>query len=113
MNFKVTLQSLIIVGYNLVQDLLSRLFSKSRPHSYEESIQNITSALNGLKFLKAKKLKRNLTDVQIETILKQCLPSDQSEFFKDWAKEKSINILRSTVIYAVEEGPMETKREFL
>ena len=37
-----------IIGQNLVQDLLSRLFAKAKPYSYEESIRNITSALNGL-----------------------------------------------------------------
>ena len=36
-----------IVGQNLVQDLLSRLFDKQEPTTYEEIIRNITSALNG------------------------------------------------------------------
>ena len=80
-------KSTYIIGCNLVQDLLSRLFAKSKPFSYEESIRNITSALNGLKILKTKKLERNLTDIQMETILTQCLlPRDQAEYFKDWAK---------------------------
>ena len=65
--------STYIVSCNLVQDLLSRLFSKARPHSYEDSIKNIASAINGLKILKNKKLEKNLTDIQIETILTQCL----------------------------------------
>ena len=48
-----------IVGQNLVYDLLSRLFDKPKPNSYEESIKNITSALNGMKILKTKKLEKN------------------------------------------------------
>ena len=36
---------------------------------------NITSALNGLKILKTKKLERNLTDIQMQTIVTQCLLS--------------------------------------
>ena len=48
-----------IVGSNLVQDLLSRLFNKSKPQSYDDSIRNITSAINGLKILKKKKLEKN------------------------------------------------------
>ena len=55
-----------IVGQNLVQNLLSRLFDKQKPATYEESIRNITSALNGMKILKTKKLERNITDIQLE-----------------------------------------------
>ena len=49
-----------IVGSNLVQDLLSRLFNKSKPQSYDDSIRNITSAINGLKILNKKKLGKKL-----------------------------------------------------
>ena len=58
------------------------------------------------------------------------LPSDQSEFFKEWAREKSTSVLSSTVLEPGDEdeepvyfnktitgeidaGAMETKREFL
>ena len=72
-------KSTYIIGQNLVQDLLSRLFAKAKPFSYEESIRNITNAMNWLKILKTKKLERNLTDIKIEMILTQCLlPSDQA-----------------------------------
>ena len=84
-----------IVGSNLVQDLLSRLFNKAKPQSYEDSIRNITSGLNGLKILKKKKLEKNLTDLQVETIISQTLlPTDQSELIREWAKEKSSSVLR-------------------
>ena len=53
-------KSTYIIGQNLVQDLLSTLFAKAKPYSYEESIRNITSTLNVLKILKTKKLERNL-----------------------------------------------------
>ena len=97
-----------IVGSNLVQDLLSRLFSKPRPHSYEDSIRNITSGLNGLKILKKKKLEKNLTDLQVEAIISQTLlPSDQSEFIKEWAKEKSSAVLSSTMIEPGEDDEEE------
>ena len=102
--FEAYFASTYIVGCNQVQDLLSRLFSKSKPHTYEGSTKNITSAINGLKILKNKKLEKNLTDLQMETILTQCLlPSDQSEFFREWAKEKSSSLLSSTVIESGEE----------
>ena len=88
-----------IVGSNLVQDLLSRLFNKSKPQSYDDSIRNITSAINGLKILKKKKLEKNLTDLQLETVISQALlPTDQSEFIREWAKEKSSSVLSSTMI---------------
>ena len=97
--FKNYFKSTYILGQNLVQNLLSRLFAKAKPYSYEESISSITSTLNGLKILKTKKLECNLTDIQIEMILTQCLlPSDQAEYFKDWAKEKSNTILSSTLL---------------
>ena len=51
-----------IVGSNLVQDLLSRLFYKAKLQSYEDSIRNITSGLNGLKILKKKKLREFSVD---------------------------------------------------
>ena len=108
-----------------------RLFTKPRPHSYEDSIRNITSGLNGLKLSKKKKLERNLTNLQIEAIISQTLlPSDQSDFIKEWAKEKSSAVLSSTMIEPGENekelvdfnktiaeeldvGALETKREFL
>ena len=64
-----------IVGQNLVQDLLSRLFDKPKPSSYEESIKNITSALNGMKILKTKKLEKTISDIQLELIMSKCLLS--------------------------------------
>ena len=76
-----------IVGSNLVQDLLSRLFNKSKPQSYDDSIRNITSAINRLNIFKKKKMEKNLTDLQLETVISQALlPTDQSEFIWDWAK---------------------------
>ena len=78
-----------IVGQNLVQDLLSRLFDKQKPATYEESIRNITSALNGMKILKTKKLERTITDIQLELIMSKCLlNSDQQEYFREWARER-------------------------
>ena len=120
-----------IVGQNLVQDLLSRLFAKAKPYSYEESIRNITSALNGLKILKTKKLERNISDIQLEMILSQCLlNSDQAEYFREWVKERSNTVLSSTLLEPADEeeppvnfnkticdevdaGAMEVKRDFL
>ena len=88
-----------IVGQNLVLDLLSRLFAKAKPYSYEDSIRNITSALNGLKILKTKKLERNISDIQLEMILSQCLlNTDQAEYFREWAKERSNTVLSSTLL---------------
>ena len=96
-----------------------------------DSIRNITSALNGLKILENKRIEKNITDIQMETSLTQCLlPSDQGEFFKEWANEKSTSLLSSTVLESgdedeapinfnktiaeeVDAGAMETKREFL
>ena len=110
------------------------MFSKPRPLSYEDSIRNITSGLNGLKILKKKKLEKNLTDLQVEAIISQTLlPSDQSEFIKEWAKEKSSAVLSSTmkepgkddeeeeelvdfnktIAGELDVGALETKREFL
>ena len=53
-----------IIEQNLVQDLLSRLFDKPKPNIYEESIKNITSALNGMKILKTKKLEKTISDLE-------------------------------------------------
>ena len=73
-----------IVGSNLVQDLLSWQFNKAKPQSYDDSIRNITSAINGLNILKKKKLEKNLTDLQLATVITQALlPTDQSEFYCD------------------------------
>ena len=59
--------------YILGSNLLSRLFNKAKPQSYEDSTSNITSGLNGLK----KKLKKNLLDLQVETVISQTLlPTD-------------------------------------
>ena len=67
----------------------------------------------------------------MEMILTQCLlPSDQAEYFKDWAKEKSNTVLSSTLLEPGDEDEapvnfnktisdevdaraMEVKREFL
>ena len=128
--FESYFRSTYIVGQNLVQDLLSRLFSKQKPSTYEESINNITSALNGMKILQKKKLERVITDIQLEQIMSKCLlSSDQSEFFREWAKEKGSSVLSSTFLEGDDEevpldfnktisdeidfGTMEVKREFL
>ena len=67
-----------IVGCNIVQDVLSQLFNKSKPNSYKNCVKNITSALNRLKILKNKKLERSISDIQIEnTLIQIWLPSDQ------------------------------------
>ena len=58
--FESYFQATYIVGQNLVQDLLSRLFDKQKPATYEESIHNITSAMNRMKILKTKKLEKKL-----------------------------------------------------
>ena len=88
-----------IVGQNLVLDLLSRLFDKPKPNSYEESIKNITSALNGMKILKTKKLEKTVTDIQLELIMSKCLlSSDQTEYFREWAREKGSSVLNSTFL---------------
>ena len=120
-----------IVGQNLMQDLLSRMFDKPKPYSYEDSIRNITSALNGFKILKTKKLERNISDIQLEMILSRCLlNTDQTEYFREWAKERSNTVLSSTLLEPgdekkppvnfnktisdeVDTGTMEVKREFL
>ena len=52
-----------IIGQNLVQDLLSRLFDKPKLNTYKDSITNITSALNGMKIFKMKKLEKNISDM--------------------------------------------------
>ena len=119
-----------IVGQNLVQDLLSRLFDKPKPNSYEDSIKNITSALNGIKILKTKKVEKNISDIQLEMILSKCLlNTDQTEYFREWAKEKSSTVLSSTLLEPgdeeeppvnfnktisdeVDSRTMEVKREF-
>jgi len=122
--------STYIVGQNLVQDLLSRLFNKQKPVSYEESISNIMPALNGMKILKTKKLEKNVTDIQLEMIMTRCLlKSDQQEYFRDWAKERGTSILSSTFLETEDEdipldfdktisdeidcGTMEVTRDFL
>ena len=88
-----------IVGQNLVQDLLSRLFDKPKPNSYEESIKNITSALNGMKILKTKKLEKTISDIQLELIMSKCLlSSDQTEYFREWSREKGSSVLSSTFL---------------
>merc|ERR1712002_1146955 len=101
-----------------------------KPATYEESIANIMSALNGMKILKSKKLEKNVTDIQLEMIMTRCLlKSDQQEYFRDWAKEQGMSILSSTFLEAEDEdapldfdktisdrinyGTMEVKREFL
>ena len=71
--FEQYFRSTYIVGQNLVQDLLSRLFNQQKPTTYEESIANIMSALNGMKILKSKKLEKNVTDIQLEMIMTRCL----------------------------------------
>ena len=82
--FESYFRSTYIVGQNLVQDLLSRLFNKQKPSTYEESINNIISALNGMKILQKKKLERVITDIQLEQIMSKCLlSSDQSEYFRE------------------------------
>ena len=85
-----------------------------------------------------KKLEKNLTDVQLEMVITQALlPTCQSEFYREWAKEKSTTALSSTMLDGVgfsgvdgeeEEalvdfdktiadkldiGALEAKREFL
>ena len=73
--------------------------SEFENYSYEDSIRNITFALNGLKILKTKKLERNISDIQLEMILSQCLlNADQAEYFREWAKERSNTVLSSTII---------------
>ena len=87
--------------------------------------------MNGLKILKTKKLERNISDIQLEMILSQCLlNSDQAEYFREWVKERSNTVLSSTLLEpADEEEPpvninkticdevdalaMEVNREFL
>ena len=101
------------MGSNLVQDLLSRLFNKAKPQTYDDSIRNITSAINGLKILKKKKLEKNLTDVQLEMIITQALlPTCQSEFYREWAKEKSTTVLSSTMLdLGAEQGGEDDEEE--
>ena len=98
-----------IVGQNLVQDLLSRLFDKQKPATYEESIRNITSALNGMKILKTKKLEKTITDIQLELIMSKCLlNSDQQEYFREWVRERGTSILSSTFLEGEdEESPLD------
>ena len=113
-----------------MQDLLSRLFDKQKPTTYEESIRNITSALNGMKILKTKKLERTITDIQLELIMSKCLlNSDQQEYFREWARERGTSILSSTFLEGEDEespldfdktisdeidfGTMEVKHDFL
>ena len=92
--------------YILGSNLLSRLFNKAKPQSYEDSTSNITSGLNGLK----KKLKKNLLDLQVETVISQTLlPTDQSEFIREWAKEKSSSVLSSTMIEPGEDDGKKKK----
>ena len=123
-------RSTYIIGQNLVQDLLPRLFDNAKPYSYEDSNKNITSSLIGMKILKAKKLEKNLTDIQLEMLLSRCLlNSDQAEYFREFAKEKSSSALSSTLLDPGDEeepidfnktisdevdlGTMEVRREFL
>ena len=98
-----------IVGQNLVQDLLSRLFDKQKPATYEESIHNITSAMNRMKILKTKKLEKTITDIQQELIMSKCLlNSDQQEYFREWARERGTSILSSTFLEGEdEESPLD------
>ena len=87
------------------QVLLSRLFNKSKPITYEDSI-------NGLKILKRKKLEKNLSDIQLEMVITQALlPTCQSEFFRKWAKEKSTTALSSTMLGGVGISGIDDEEE--
>ena len=83
-----------------------------------------------MKILQKKKLERVITDIQLEQIMSKCLlSSDQSEYFREWAKEKGTSVLSSTFLEGDDEevpldfnktisdeidfGTMEVKREFL
>ena len=109
---------------------MSRLFDKQKPNTYEESIKNITSALNGMKILKTKKLEKTITDIQLELIMSKCvLNSDQMEYFREWAHERGSSVLSSTFLEGEDEespvdfnktisdevdfGTMEVKRDLL
>ena len=67
----------------------------------------------GLIFSKRKNWKKNLTDLQLETVISQALlPMDQSEFIWEWTKEKSSSVLSSTMIdIGGEEGGDENEEE--
>ena len=54
-----------------------------------------------------------MTDLQLETVISQALlPTDQSEFIRDWAKEKSSSVLSSTMIeIGGEEGEDDREEE--
>ena len=107
--FESYVRATYIVGQHLVQDLLSRLFDKQKPTTYKESIWNITSALNGMKILKTKKLEKTITDIQLELIMSKCLlNSDQVEYFREWARERGTGVLSSTFLEGEdEESPVD------
>ena len=54
-----------------------------------------------------------MTGLQLETVISQALlPTDQSEFIWDWAKEKSSSVLSSTMIeVGGEEGEDDREEE--
>ena len=78
-----------------------------------------------------KKLEKTISDIQLELIISKCLlSSDQTEYFREWAREKGSSVLSSTFLEPgdeeeppidfnrtisdeVDSGTMEAKRDFL
>ena len=93
---RLILSSDIYSGSKSGARLIVKTFDKQKPTTYEESIRNITSALNGMKIFKTKKLEKTITDIQLELIMSKCLlNSDQTEYFREWTRERGTSILSS------------------
>ena len=103
--FETYMKTTYIVGLNMVEDLLSRLFEMGKPANYTESIRGITEALNALKTIRVKKLDGKFTEVHLEKIIEATLmKGDAREFRKEWAKEKSLTMLSSSMLEPDDES---------
>ena len=52
--FEQYIMSQYILGLNMIEDLLSKLFGMSRPNSSTDSVKNTTEAINVFKTIKSK-----------------------------------------------------------
>merc|ERR1712030_113753 len=85
-----------IVGVNMLNDLLSKLFSTNKASDIVESIGMSTEALNIIRTVKSRGLWEKFSDVHLDKVVKLCLlRRDASEFENEWAKRRSKAIFDS------------------
>merc|ERR1711936_527113 len=85
-----------IVGVNMLNDLLSKLFSTNKASDIVGSIGMSTEALNIIRTVKSRGLWEKFSDVHLDKVVKLCLlRRDASEFENEWAKRRSKAIFDS------------------